>query len=176
MSEELSAADRASLAGELGPVTMAFGELLFEDGDGMRHEQVLERVGARLHLVPRYPPASAVRRGRPGQPRVGRRPRLRPRLARAPSGAAGTRREQQRPRPAPGRRRGRAGRGAGRARGESDGVFGSALQEGNTDTVGDLTADATGSLISGGLMVLWSKRGWGLRRIPGDSEREETSA
>jgi len=59
----------------------------------------------------------------------------------------------------------------------SDGVFGSALQEGNTDTVGDLIADATGSLIGGGLMVLWSKRGWGsVRRIPGDSEREETSA
>ena len=55
MSEELSAADRASLAGELGPVNMAVGGLLlFEDGDGMRHEQVLERVGARLHLVPRY--------------------------------------------------------------------------------------------------------------------------
>ena len=30
------------------------GLLLVEDGDGMRHEQVLERVGARLHLVPRY--------------------------------------------------------------------------------------------------------------------------
>ena len=55
MSEELTAADRASLAAEQGPVSMAVGGLLlFEDGDGMRHEHVLERVEARLHLVPRY--------------------------------------------------------------------------------------------------------------------------
>ncbi|MEA2191942.1 MAG: diacylglycerol O-acyltransferase / wax synthase, partial [Solirubrobacteraceae bacterium] len=55
MSEELSAGDRASLVGEQGAVNMAVGGLLlFEDGDGMRHEQVLERVRARLHLVPRY--------------------------------------------------------------------------------------------------------------------------
>ena len=55
MSEELTAADRASLAAEQGPVSMAVGGLLlFEDGEGMRHEQVLERVDARLHLVPRY--------------------------------------------------------------------------------------------------------------------------
>ncbi len=55
MSEELAAADRSSLAAEQGPVNMAVGGLLlFDDGDGMRHEQVLERVGARLHLVPRY--------------------------------------------------------------------------------------------------------------------------
>ncbi len=32
----------------------------------------------------------------------------------------------------------------------SDGTFGSALREGNTDTVGDLIADATGSLAGGG--------------------------
>jgi diacylglycerol O-acyltransferase len=55
MSEQLSPADRSSLAAELGPVNMAVGGLLlFEDGDGMRHEQVLARVAARLHLVPRY--------------------------------------------------------------------------------------------------------------------------
>ena len=55
MSEPLSAADRSSLAAEHGPVNMAVGGLLlFADGDGMRHERVLERVGARLHLVPRY--------------------------------------------------------------------------------------------------------------------------
>ena len=55
MSEPLSAADRASLAAEQGPVHMAVGGLLlFEDGEGMRHEHVVERVGARLHLVPRY--------------------------------------------------------------------------------------------------------------------------
>ncbi len=55
MSEELPAADRSSLAAEHGPVNMAVGGLLlFEDGNGMRHDQVLARVGARLHLVPRY--------------------------------------------------------------------------------------------------------------------------
>jgi len=55
MSEELTAADRSSLAAEHGPVNMAVGGLLlFADGDGMRHDRVLERVGGRLHLVPRY--------------------------------------------------------------------------------------------------------------------------
>jgi hypothetical protein len=57
----------------------------------------------------------------------------------------------------------------------SDGLFGSALSEGNTDTVGDLIADACGSLAGGALMVLWSRRGWGsVRRIPGENRREDT--
>ena len=55
MAEELSAADRSSLAAEQGSVNMAVGGLLvFEDGEGMRYDRVLERVEARLHLVPRY--------------------------------------------------------------------------------------------------------------------------
>ncbi|MGH2841299.1 MAG: wax ester/triacylglycerol synthase domain-containing protein, partial [Solirubrobacteraceae bacterium] len=55
MAEALSPADRSSLAAEQGPVNMAVGGLLvFEDGDGMRYERVLERVESRLHLVPRY--------------------------------------------------------------------------------------------------------------------------
>ena len=55
MSDDLAASDRSSLAAEQGPVNMAVGGLLlFEDGEGMRHERVLERVGERLHLVPRY--------------------------------------------------------------------------------------------------------------------------
>lgn len=59
----------------------------------------------------------------------------------------------------------------------SDGVLGSHLSQGNTDTVGDLIADASGSLAGGGLMVLWSKRGWGsVRRIPGENRREDVSA
>jgi hypothetical protein len=59
----------------------------------------------------------------------------------------------------------------------SDGIFGSELSEGNTDTVGDLIADACGSLAGGALMVLWSKRGWGsVRRIPGENRREDTRA
>jgi len=59
----------------------------------------------------------------------------------------------------------------------SDGVFGSELSQGNTDTVGDLIADASGSLAGGGLMVLWTRRGWGsVRRIPGENRREETRA
>jgi hypothetical protein len=59
----------------------------------------------------------------------------------------------------------------------SDGVFGSELSEGNVDTVGDLIADAAGSLAAGALMVLWSKKGWGsVRRIPGENAGEDTSA
>jgi hypothetical protein len=59
----------------------------------------------------------------------------------------------------------------------SDGVFGSQLSEGNTDTVGDLIADACGSLAGGALMVLWAKRGWGsVRRIPGENRREQARA
>ena len=57
----------------------------------------------------------------------------------------------------------------------SDGVFGSDLSQGNVDTVGDLIADASGSLAGGALMVLWSVKGWGsVRRVPG-SRREDTS-
>ena len=59
----------------------------------------------------------------------------------------------------------------------SDGIFGSELSEGNTDTVGDLIADACGSLAGGGLMVLWATRGWGsVRRIPGENRREDRRA
>lgn len=55
MAEPLSPADRSSLAAELGAVNMAVGGLLlFADGDGLRHERVVERVENRLHLVPRY--------------------------------------------------------------------------------------------------------------------------
>ena len=50
----------------------------------------------------------------------------------------------------------------------SDGVFGSALQEGNDDTVGDLAMDCLGAAIAAGLLVLWTQRGWGsVRRVPG---------
>ncbi len=53
--EDLSPADRSSLAAEQGTVNMAVGGLLlFEDGPGLSHESVLARVEARLHLVPRY--------------------------------------------------------------------------------------------------------------------------
>ena len=50
----------------------------------------------------------------------------------------------------------------------SDASLGSALQEGNDDTVGDLAADCVGALAAAGLLVLWTVRGWGsVRRIPG---------
>ncbi len=59
----------------------------------------------------------------------------------------------------------------------SDGVFGSELSEGNTDTVGDLIADTAGSLLGGALMVLWAVKGWGsVRRIPGENRREDARA
>jgi diacylglycerol O-acyltransferase / wax synthase len=54
-SEPLSAADRASLATERGPVNMAVGAaLVFEGGAGLSYEAVRERLSARLHLIPRY--------------------------------------------------------------------------------------------------------------------------
>jgi WS/DGAT/MGAT family acyltransferase len=54
-SEPLSAADRASLASERGPVNMAVaGALVFEAGSGLHYGAVRERLQARLHLIPRY--------------------------------------------------------------------------------------------------------------------------
>ena len=53
MAEDLSPADRSSLAAEQGPVNMAVGGVLvFESEIG--HERLIERIGSRLHLVPRY--------------------------------------------------------------------------------------------------------------------------
>lgn len=55
MAEELSPADLSSLSAEQGTVNMAVGGLLvLEAGEGLAHERVLERVQARLHLIPRY--------------------------------------------------------------------------------------------------------------------------
>lgn len=55
MADELSAADRSSLAAEQGPVNMAVGGVLvFEGGPGLEHDAVVERVESRLHLIPRY--------------------------------------------------------------------------------------------------------------------------
>ena len=50
----------------------------------------------------------------------------------------------------------------------SDALFGSVLQEGNDDTVGDLAMDCLGALGAAGMLVLWTVRGWGtVRRVPG---------
>jgi diacylglycerol O-acyltransferase / wax synthase len=55
VAEELSPADRSSLAAEQGPVNMAVGGLLtFAGGEGLRHDALLERIEGRLHLIPRY--------------------------------------------------------------------------------------------------------------------------
>ena len=55
MAEPLSAADRASLATERGPVNMAVGAaLVFEPGPGLTYSAIRERLDARLHLIPRY--------------------------------------------------------------------------------------------------------------------------
>jgi uncharacterized membrane protein YjdF len=59
----------------------------------------------------------------------------------------------------------------------SDRVLGSNLSMGNDDTVGDLIADGLGSLCGALLLVAWTRYGWGsVRRIPGESRFEETSA
>src|SRR3954470_22323425 len=55
MADELSPADRSSLAAEQGPVNMAVGGvLLFEGGPGLAYDAVIERLDSRLHLIPRY--------------------------------------------------------------------------------------------------------------------------
>ncbi len=55
----------------------------------------------------------------------------------------------------------------------SDNTAGSSLQLGNDDTVGDLIADALGSLCGAALLVCWARWGWGsVRRIPGESRFE----
>ena len=55
MSEPLSPADRGALTAEQGPINMAVaGAMIFAAGPGTSYEAVLERIGARLHLLPRY--------------------------------------------------------------------------------------------------------------------------
>lgn len=59
----------------------------------------------------------------------------------------------------------------------ADYTVGSNLSEGNDDTVGDLVADALGAMAGGGLLLLWTSRGWGsVRRIPGENRFEDANA
>ncbi|WP_370616781.1 hypothetical protein [Mumia sp. Pv 4-285] len=59
----------------------------------------------------------------------------------------------------------------------SDGVLDTALSEGNADTVGDLVADAVGSLVGAVLLVAWAVWGWGsVRRVSGDNTYEDVDA
>ncbi len=54
MTEELSAADRSSLAAERGPINMAVGGLLvFDSEPPLRRAMVAERIAERIHLIPR---------------------------------------------------------------------------------------------------------------------------
>src|SRR5690242_8147613 len=53
MAQDLSPADRSSLAAEQGPVNMAVGGVLVFASE-IGHERLIERIGSRLHLVPRY--------------------------------------------------------------------------------------------------------------------------
>jgi WS/DGAT/MGAT family acyltransferase len=54
MTEELSPADRSSLAAEHGPVNMAVGGLLtFEPKPPLTRAMVAERIAERIHLIPR---------------------------------------------------------------------------------------------------------------------------
>ena len=55
MSEELSRADRSSLAAERGPVTMSIlAALILEPGEDLSYDALCERVAERIHLLPRY--------------------------------------------------------------------------------------------------------------------------
>jgi uncharacterized membrane protein YjdF len=59
----------------------------------------------------------------------------------------------------------------------SDQIFGSNLSMGNDDTVGDLVSDTLGSAAGGGLLVAWTKYGWGsVRRVPGENRAEDVDA
>ena len=59
----------------------------------------------------------------------------------------------------------------------SDGVLDTALSEGNSDTVGDLVADAIGSLLGACLLVAWAVWGWGsVRRVTGTNTYEDVDA
>ena len=59
----------------------------------------------------------------------------------------------------------------------SDGTLGSNLSLGNDDTVGDLIADGSGSVIGALLLVCWARFGWGsVRRIPGENRFEAVDA
>ena len=54
MAEPLSPADRSSLAAEQGPVNMAVGGMLvFEASPTLTRQAIVERLGQRIHLVPR---------------------------------------------------------------------------------------------------------------------------
>jgi WS/DGAT/MGAT family acyltransferase len=55
MADRMSAADRASLAAEHGPVNMTVaGALVFEGEPRITASMVAERVAERIHLLPRY--------------------------------------------------------------------------------------------------------------------------
>src|SRR3954447_4426199 len=55
VAEEVSPADRSSLASERGPVNMAVGAaLVFAAGEGTEYDAVCRRLDDRLHLIPRY--------------------------------------------------------------------------------------------------------------------------
>lgn len=59
----------------------------------------------------------------------------------------------------------------------SDGVLDTALSEGNADTVGDLLADAAGSVLGALLLVAWALWGWGsVRRVTGVNTYEDADA
>ena len=59
----------------------------------------------------------------------------------------------------------------------SDSTLGSELQISLANTMHDLLADTTGSLVGATLLVLWAVRGWAsVRRIPGENRMEDTKA
>jgi hypothetical protein len=59
----------------------------------------------------------------------------------------------------------------------SDHYLGTKLAKSERDTATDLMVDGLGSLCGGALLVVWAKYGWGsVRRIPGETRREQTRA
>jgi len=55
MAEELSPADRASLAAETGSINMSIGAAMaFDAGPGVTSDAICARIAERIHLIPRY--------------------------------------------------------------------------------------------------------------------------
>jgi hypothetical protein len=68
-------------------------------------------------------------------------------------------------------------RALGRVESSADHLFGSHLQLGLDDTMGDLAAGGAGAAVGGLLLVAWTLYGWGsVRLIPGENRAEQTRA
>ena len=90
MSERLRARDLAFLTAETAtsPMHNATVEIFDPGGSGFDHDTLTQLIADRIAFVPRYRQRVQSGTRSPGQPGLGRRPALRPRLPRTALGAA----------------------------------------------------------------------------------------